>query len=190
MKRVEIKLWRRQGKSERETARLVGCNRKTVKKWDKKQDFSDGRVKSGRKSKITSNTKRVIEDEMKENFGSSLRKCARRLNFSDYQQRSKLISHSSIKKHINKTDWGKKCHRSYVKPLLSWKNIQDRLSFAYNAIENGYCDGTIESEELRDHILFTDESKIELDIIAHRQNYRIRTNDKSKVPIELNQSIH
>ena len=46
-----------------------------------------------------------------------------------------------------------------------------------------YCDTTQLSTLKRAHILFTDEFPVELNPQPNRQNTRIRTNDKSKVPV-------
>ena len=68
---------------------------------------------------------------MKDKVGASVRKCAEQLNLSDdYKKREKSVAPMTVQRYVKSTDWGKNAYKLKVKPLLSHKNVDDRLTFA------------------------------------------------------------
>jgi hypothetical protein len=161
----------------------LNVDERTVKKWANCDGHKD-KPHTGRKTKLSPKTKRKIETEMRDVLGASTRKCTKILNSSeDYLSRDKTISRTTVKDYVRSTEWGKTAYKPLVKPLLSSKNISDRLSFALTMQMEGYCDPGPRGQSLRANILFTDESPIELHPEPNKQNTRIRTDDLSKIPI-------
>ena len=117
---------------------------------------------------------------MKNKIGSSLRGCAKILNFgSDYKNRNKTISKSTIDNYIKTTEWGRIARKMTAKPLITEKNVKDRFNFALEVKSNGYCHPGRQGRELRENILWTDESPIQLNPIPNKQVTRIRSTDKT-----------
>jgi transposase len=67
--------------------------------------------------------------------------------------------------------------------MLTNKNIADRLDFCDHIFNNSYCDFSAQSIFLLNHILFTDESIIELHPKPNKQNVRIRTMNPASRPV-------
>ncbi|KAJ4426585.1 hypothetical protein ANN_26383 [Periplaneta americana] len=84
----------------------------------------------------------------------------------------------TISRHCRSQDWGRRSYVPRMKPMLSEKNISDRIKFCERLLKEGY---TPTARILRAHILFTDESLVELHSILNRQNARIRTADPSSI---------
>ena len=61
--------------------------------------------------------------------------------------------------------------------MMSAKNIQDRIRFSRRILDAGYLAEGQEAKNLLDHVLFTDESIIELFPRPNAQNTRIRTSN-------------
>ena len=62
--------------------------------------------------------------------------------------------------------------------MMSAKNIQDRIRFARGILDAGYsAEGRQVQIFISDHVLFTDESIIELFPRPNAQNTRIRTSN-------------
>ena len=121
---------------------------------------------------------------MKDKTGSSLKGCKKMLNMSKmFVRRNKTISHNTINKYVLSTDWGKISYKM-KKPMITKLNAQQRLNFGKMVSEHGYCDGSHRGERLRQNVLWTDESPIELYPTPNLQNTRIRTLDKSKTIIK------
>ena len=138
--------------------------------------------RSGRPSKMTQNSKKRVQKLMQDKIGVGTRRVAKRLNFSaDYQDRMKTISHITISRHVRGTSWGYP-YVQPVKPLLTVKNLRDRVSFCTRMKANGFTDDTPEGRIKRAHILFTDESPVELFPMPNRQNRRVRTNKPENIP--------
>lgn len=182
VKRKQIQLLFGQGFSVPEVAVKLNVDYKTAKKWSTSDDYKH-KYNTNQKKKLTPNTKRRISNEMKDISDSSLRKCVKRLNMSEnYKNRNKSISKTCVQSYVRSTDWGRIARKMKVKPLLSKKNIKDRLAFALMTQLDGYCDQTRHGRTLRENILFTDESPIELNPKPNKQNRRIRTS-KEGVPV-------
>jgi IS30 family transposase len=127
--RIKIKALHQAKMSPTEIAYQLNITRKTVYKWINSRTV-ERKKGSGRPSTISSNTKRTITRSLKEKVGSSLRKTAKKLNFSkSYQQKGKTISYSTINNYVKSKNWGIKAYKRPYKPLLSIKNIEDRLKF-------------------------------------------------------------
>ena len=65
---------------------------------------------------------------------------------------------------------------------MSKKNIEDRLKFIDFVKNEGYVSQGRIGEQLRNNMLWTDESPIELKPKPNSQTYRIRTDNKGNVP--------
>ena len=166
-----------------EISRTLGCDRKTVRKWVNSPPggVSDAK-RAGRPTKVTPNTKDKVRKELKDKAGPGLRRVARMLNFSaQYTERNKKISHMTISRHVRKTEWGKTAYRQPTKPLLSAKNIENKIAFSERMVAEGYTDDSIQGRLLRSHVLFTDESPIELQPKVNRQNRRVRSKDPTTI---------
>ncbi|OXA38356.1 hypothetical protein Fcan01_26864 [Folsomia candida] len=104
----------------------------------------------------------MIKSRMYRKLGSSVRKCAKALSESKrFLRKDKKLSHQTVQNFIKTTTWGKTAFKSSCKPLLSAKNISDRVRFGTFLNENGYL---------------TD---------PHHQNLRYRTEKRSDVPPTL-----
>lgn len=164
-------------------ARELKVSLKTVRKWRKRTDVSD-KKRTGRIPRLMSSpTRDIITELCEDQWNASPAKTAKILNASDdFQQRCKTVSASTVRRFIRSTEWGKISYKPTVKPLLSMKNIADRIAFCNTVIQKGYTAGTPDAVHLLDHILFTDESVVELWPKPNRQNTRIRTsNPEAKV---------
>lgn len=153
--------------------------------WAKRVTVADA-TRSGRPVEaLTQETKERIDEIIKDQWGASIRKTAKLLNRSqDYITRGKTISPSSVCRYVRSTEWGRIAYRARSAPMLTSKNICDRLSFARKVASEGYCAGTEEARLKLSHILFTDESCIELFPAPNSQNTRIRTRNAAlRVPI-------
>ena len=186
IKRIKIKALNAANIGVSKSATILKCTRNTVRRWINRNDTrtANGR---GRKTKVTPITKSIIEREMRDKIGASLRKCAKVLNSSEhYKSRCKTISTWAIRRYLKSTDWGKSAYKIPAKPLLSKINVIDRLNFSLMIQKDGYCDPRARGQSLRSHILFTDESIVELHPKPNRQNTRVRTKDISKIkPIQV-----
>ncbi|KAJ4425550.1 hypothetical protein ANN_27745 [Periplaneta americana] len=167
------------GKSVRDIARLLKMSPTTVSKWKNQTDGSVSDAKrSGRPSKASPQTERKIREWVKDKVGVETRAVAKRLNFSEYYRSiNKNISHITISRHCGSQDWSRRSYVPRIKPMLSEKKISNRVKFCESLPKEGYTDARI----LRAHILFTDESPVELHSIPNRQNARIRTADPSSI---------
>lgn len=179
--RKQIQLLCGQGISYNKVAKILKVSYNTVVKWSNTTEFKHN-YKTQKTKKLTPNTKRSITGHMKDRIGASLRKCTKSLNFSeDYEKRNKTISVTSVQKYMKSTDWGKNALKLKIKPLLTKKNINDCLVFALNVQKDGYCDDSRHGIRLRDNVLWTDESPIELNPIPNSQNTRVRTSEEGLV---------
>jgi hypothetical protein len=132
--------------------------------------------RSGRQEKLTAHAKAVIQRHMLDRWGASERKTAKIINQTpEYLNVNMTVSRSTVRNYLQTTDWGRVAYHQQIKPLLTEKNIRDRLTFCSTVSDMGYCSATEESMELLRHVLFTDEAPICLNAHPNRQNYRIRT---------------
>lgn len=173
-----------QGLSIKEITRQCKVSRNTVRKWARKQegDVTDAQ-RPGKPTKFSPRTKDKVRKWVKDKVGVGTRTVAKKLNFSDsYKERGKTISHSAISKYLRKTTWGKHAYTQKVKPMLSQKNITDRVNFCTRLQEEGFADDSPDGKVKRAHVLWTDESPIELYPAPNRQNQRVRTATPESIP--------
>jgi transposase len=156
-------------------ASRTGCSESTVKRTLKKRAIFDA-PRCGRPPKLTNRAKEAIREHMEDKWGASLRSTAKAINRSEeFRAAGATISHVAIHRYLRTTDWGKTSFRADRKPLLTEKNIADRLAFCRLVQTEKYCDRTNEGLDKLHHILFTDEAPICLNAAPNRQNCRIRT---------------
>lgn len=181
-RRIEVMALLKADISQKDIARQLNISRRTIyniSKRDSPEDKKRNRVAT----KLTPTTKVKIEKEMNNVAFASVRKCAKLLNFSDnYTSRDKKISCTSITRFLKTTDWGRRAYKIRKEPLMSAKNISDRIKFANLVKVEGYIGNTRNAIELRRHILWTDESPILLNPEPNTQNLRIRIKDKADIP--------
>jgi transposase len=174
---VHIQALGRLGLKNSVVSRMTKTNIKTVKKWKSRssvQDLSRPRVSFV----LTDDMKGAITLLCRDEWGASTRRIAKTISADkDLYSVNTTISKSTVSAYVRTTDWGRVAYRAQVKPMLSAKNIRDRLTFCQMVKNQGYCDDTQQSRRLLDHILFTDESVIELYPKPNKQNMRIRTSE-------------
>ena len=176
--RVLIQHFSNQGASAAAIADHLNITVDTVYRWWNRATTEDA-PRSGRpRRSLSPNTKSMITDLCKDRWNASIRKTTKWLNASDnFIGRQKTISATTVGDYIRSTDWGRVARKATIAPMLSAKNIQDRIAFSSMIMNEGYCRRDDNSRFLLDHILFTDESYIELFPRPNRQNSRIRTSD-------------
>ena len=167
--RLKIKTLADQQMTPYQIAQKLGVDYKTAVKWSHR-DGVKHRFNTDMDKKMTPNTKRAITGMIKDRVGMSINKCVKRLNMSAG--------------YVRGTDWGRVARHLKQKPLLSKKNIKDRLKFALFVQMEGFCEDSRFGRRLRKNTLFTDESPIELIPTLNRQNTRVRTNNKSLLTYE------
>lgn len=181
IKRIKIKAMLKAGKTIKEVAFKLGVTRQTVAKCKLRKSIKD-KKRSGRPTKVSPKTKMKIREIMKNKYGSSTRNCVKNLNGSfDFIARGKTISRRTVQRYLLTTDWGKTAYKITKTPFLTKKNVSDRIKFMEIVRKEGYVsDGRI-GKDLRNNILWTDESPIDLHPKPNSQNYRIRTANKKKI---------
>lgn len=182
-KRIAIKSMVSIGMSNDSIAEKLNCNPKTVSKWRNSDGFID-KPRSGAPKKLNQNTKTFIEAKLKENLGASIRGCWKDLSgMSEESSRDhQLVSPTTIRRYVRSQPWGNTAYKPRVSPILTEKNIADRLYFAQVVKSEGFCDDNSESELRRLHIIYTDESPVPLQVMPNKQNIRFRTANKENIP--------
>jgi transposase len=185
--RTRIQFLSRNGLKTPAIAAILKTSKKTATKWAKRSNQEDA-TRSGRPSRALSpDTKSRITDICKDQWNSSVRNTAKQLNLSDdFVNRNKTISCTTVCRYIRSTEWGRVAYKAKIAPMLTAKNVQDRLSFSRMIVAGGYCEGTQEATIKLNNILFTDESWVELFPRPNPQNTRIRSADSSlRVPTRI-----
>lgn len=173
--RIQIQTLAKSGRTTKQTMEITKASKTMINKWKGIDNFSDSR-RSGRPSKLTPKTKKAILRVMKDKKGAFTRKCVKKLNYGDdFKKRSKTISRRTVERHLKTREWRRNSYKFQVKPMLSQRNINDRLNFVNYLEKNNYLGYDSRSKLLLNHVLFTDESPIELHPKPNRQNTRIRT---------------
>ena len=168
------------GKTNQAVAQLTGSSISTVKRWKHRLGIKDAE-RPGRPNVLSTNDKEHIELFMKDNWGASVRTMAASLANNHHPNESpRTISHMTIHNYLKTTPWGRTAYKGQIKPLLSNKNITDRMTFCNKVLSEGYCAGNGHALEMLDHVLFTDESVIQLTPAPNRQNTRIRTDNPDR----------
>jgi transposase len=175
---------RLKGYNKAHIAQALGCSERTVQRhWRNSvnQDFSD-KNRSGRPKKLTPLCKAFITNNTKNKWGASTRSCTKKLNGSKrYREENRKVSRSTVRRFIVSKEWGKTAYKKPIKPMLTDKNKKDRLAFCQWLEDRGYLKNDFRGRFKRAHILWTDESPIELNPIPNRKNMRIRTSDKTNI---------
>lgn len=181
-KRYRIQALHDEGFTVTEIAKKVHATRKTVYLWMNRASVYNKKG-SGRKKKLSNLDKKQIKSFLYQNFDASLRKAAVIINSKKRNKNiNKTITHQTIENYIKTTNWGKNAYKSPKKQKLSQKNIADRLKFGKTLDKEGYLTNGWRGEQKRDHILFTDETYIEIDTYSQRKNKRYRTENIDDVP--------
>ena len=173
-KRAAIKHFSVAGLPVKTIAEIVKVNKKTVVKWRARETANElGR--SGRPSTLTPQEKETITALCRDEWNVSVRKLAKELEIRQVDQNIKTKSPSTIGRFIRSTDWGRVAYKVQVRPMMTEKNVADRMEFCTLLSRLGYCEASPHGRMLVDHILFTDESIVELFPRPNVQNTRIRT---------------
>lgn len=168
--RRNILVLARAGLSCEEIALQVGVHVKSVQRTCKKGTAARKRYKSRKPIALTANAKRAITKTLRDvPAGPGVRKVAKMLN-----KRGMRASASSVQRFVAKQKWGKS-HKAKSSPLLSDKNIGDRLLFAKLLKKQHNIQNSKEWLKVREVVLFTDESRVELHGKPNKQNIRIRS---------------
>jgi transposase len=173
--RAAIQALGKLGLSNTRIASTFKINIKTVKRWKHRIGIDD--AKRPREPTVLSNdTKDMIEALCRDKWGASTHKITKCLNTStEFIQTGQTISRASVIKYLKSTDWGCVAYRPIIKPIISPKNVADRLAFCHMLHDAHYCDTGQEAIWLLEHVLFMDESVVELFPKPNSQNTQIRT---------------
>jgi transposase len=157
-------------------AQALNISQKVTRYW-KDRDTTEDAPRSGRPVvALTPRTKALITDMCKDKWNASPRLIAKKLNFSnEFIARGMSIGATTVRRFVKSTDWGKVAYKARSAPMLSEKNIRDRLAFSSKIMLEGYCADSADGIRKLDHLMFTDESYIELYPKPNAQNTRIRT---------------
>lgn len=172
------------GLSIRQLSRELGVGRNTVRRWIRRNEGDVKDIKrTGRPRKLTVPAKNLIRETMKDKVSCGVRKMAKILNNQQQSINDQItVSQMTVSRHLRRTEWGKISYRQPLKPLLSAKNINDRINFCNRVRADGFCDDSREGKLKRAHVLFTDESPVELFPKPNRQNRRMRTANPQNIP--------
>jgi hypothetical protein len=174
-KRTAIQILSKAGMSIRSISRLIKVNSKTVSKWRHRGNNED-MPRSGAPPILSSVAKDHITELCQDIWSASTRKIEKIMACDAAESDSMAPSRSTIARFIRSTDWGRVSYKMLARPMLSPKNVLDRLRFCSELMAMGYCERTRQGALLRNNILFTDESFVELYPKPNAQNMRIRTN--------------
>jgi hypothetical protein len=87
---------------------------------------------------------------------------------------------------LRTTPWGQTAYTCKIKPMLTTKNVADRLRFCRHVSSQFVSDTATPPAVTIEQLLFTDESIVELFPRPNRQNTRIRTSDSQlREPISI-----
>jgi hypothetical protein len=157
----------------------LGVHYDTVKVWKDRETVEDKSL-SGRPTVLSPTTKAQITKNLKEKVGGSIRKSVKRLNESTrYNRKVKKIGRNTVRRYIRRKY---KPSKTPAKPVLSKKNIQDRLKFGDIVKKAGYLETRSRGHQKRSHILFTDETWLEVSPSINTQNQRYYTEDRTSFP--------
>jgi transposase len=181
-KRAQIQALFSEGYRICEIVKILKVDRNTVKLWSGRSSVSS-KSRSGRPTVLSPTTKAQINKNLKNKIGGSVRKTVRRLNASKrYQEKKKKICRRTVQNHVKRQPWGRTAYKRPVRPLLTAKNIRDRIRLGNMLKESGYLEDGRRGQEKRSHILFTDETWLEISPKGNRQNQRYYTDEKKTIP--------
>ena len=85
---------------------------------------------------------------------SALEQSQKKLNFSDsYINWGKQIGVTIVCDHVKSTLWGRLSYKQQLKPMLSAKNVEDRVSFCQQMICDGFTDNSQLGKIKRSHMM-------------------------------------
>lgn len=117
------------GLSLSQISRQLGVSRSTVQRWASRDPILNKKAPN-RPSKVTNSVEKKIEDQIRDKVGVGTRKVGKCLNAEFESAGSdRKISRPTIQRYLKTTDWGSIVRNVSNKPLLSQKNISDRLRF-------------------------------------------------------------
>jgi hypothetical protein len=136
---------------------------------------------------LSESIKQLLEDAIRDKWGASIQKAVRELNqLPELRNAGIYVSQTTSRRYVRGTDWGKIAYKATKTFMLSQKNIRDRLAFCQKMEAEGYCRQDPSGIILRENILFTDESVVELFPNPNSQNVRIRTQNHSlRSPLQI-----
>ena len=112
-----------------------------------------------------------------------MKKYAKNLNASfRLVTKQKKISYNTVKNYLKTSNWGSKAYKMTQQPMMSQKNIDDRMKFGDIINQSGHLSPDSRGQKLRRHVLWTDESPILLHPPANPQNMPFKTDNKKNVP--------
>jgi transposase len=187
--RKKIRELKSEGKTDSEIAKDLNVHINTVRNWKYSTRSTDDLPRPGRPSKIDVYTTLKINELIKDKWNMSPNRAAQILNNSaQFKDQNKTIHRTTILRHIRKTDWGRQSYSySYNDHVLKPYHKENRVKFCKLMIELGFCEQSPKGEELRSHLMFTDESAVLHRAIPSR-NIRIRTNDLELTKVEIDTS--
>ena len=134
---------------------------------------------------MTDEIKQMIDNEIKGKVGVGTRTVAKILAVKFSQEgREWAPKRSTIKSYVKSTSWGNKSYRLRRRPFLSEKNKDDRRKFCKYVSDNGYLDTGTRGQEKTSHVLYTDESMVQLCPPINTQNIQIRCQNSQDVPVD------
>ena len=162
--RKKAKELRKSGISVKEAAKTLKKSPTFIKKWSKMDAIPK---KLGRPSIITPAIGKKIKNYIYEKENMSPRRVSERLGSKGVN-----VSRRTISNFTKSQGW--KAYKRRKKPLMSKKNIEDRLRFARNHQHLKFKDW--------ERWLFTDEASVKLYGQPNKQNDRFYTDHSERVP--------
>ena len=139
--------------------------------------------RSGRPTKVTAVIKTRVEELMRDKVGVGTRKVTKVINAElEAAGDTGKVDRKTIRNHLKTTEWGRRSLKVNTAPMLTPKNINDRLRFCAMTLSQGYLDPGHRGQLKRVHIIWTDEAWIPLHPEINKQNMRIRTSDPDLIP--------
>jgi Homeodomain-like domain len=173
--RIQIKALAAAGHTVREIKDVVGCCERTARRWKNSSTTKDAK-RFGRPEALDDLTKGLIENAIKDKWGASIRKTVLKINqLPQLLDAGIIVADTTARRFVKGTDWGRIAYRATTTFMLSERNIRDRLAFCQNVVDEGYCGLDGAGIILRENVLFTDESTVELFPTPNSQNIRIRS---------------
>ena len=181
MRRSHVIQLTMQGKTIEEIQEDTGFTRKFVLKWYARNTPFDLN-RPGRPLKITQQHMSFIKNEMYCQTGVGYETMKKKI---EQNEELENVGKSTIRRHVKKSEWGNKPLKNVNnKPLLTALNISSRQHFHQHLINNEYLLNTDYSRRLRENVLFTDESIVELypEVNSHNAVWRGPMNLKPTCP--------
>ena len=179
------KSWRKEGKTNKEIAGLLGRSTRWVQRWCNatraRRDGVKNKHRSGRPSKLGQAEKATITALMKGKTGRSHRKVAKLINNSDRaKQRNFTVCPTTVVNYVRSQPWGKRSFKITKCPFLTGEQRQKRMDVCGQWMRAGFLEDS-DRKLLRNSVLWTDESWIQLFPSPCSQNDRIRCERREDV---------